>query len=308
VCGEEVSVQDFCGLAAADIAVDFGFPDTGRGFGLQKQLDLGPVTFASGEFAGSEGRTVAFSKVTVAAHRDGPLRLDWRAPGSDRVLSSTVHRGQVMLADAAMPVWKRWAGSRSIFAVALDKSFVRRIANEACNRDDEIPIEPELAIEDTAIKHLTALAYREFEDGGTAGRLYAEGIAISLAVKLAQRSRRSREVGPVHCGGLASVRLKRVVEFIEEHLGDDLGLVELAEVAGLSTHHFGESFKRSTGMALHRYVVERRLQRARGLLGDTEMPIGEIAFTVGFSSQSHFTVSFRRLTGVTPKVFRDAPF
>jgi AraC family transcriptional regulator len=95
-----------------------------------------------------------------------------------------------------------------------------------------------------------------------------------------------------------------VIEYMNTHLQEGLSLVELAEVAGLSFHHFGQAFKMATGRSPHRYVIEKRVERARALLRDPLLSIAEIATGVGFASQSHLTVNFRRLTGLTPARFR----
>ncbi len=107
-----------------------------------------------------------------------------------------------------------------------------------------------------------------------------------------------------HKGGLAPRQIRRVIEYIEAHLTDEFGLVELAAIVELSPHYFGEAFKISTGRSPHRYVMERRVECARCLLWDEDRPIRDIASAVGFSSQSHFTTNFRRVTGVTPGRFR----
>jgi AraC family transcriptional regulator len=87
-------------------------------------------------------------------------------------------------------------------------------------------------------------------------------------------------------------------------LAEELGIIELAAIADLSPHHFGEAFKTSTGTSPHRFVIERRIQHALHLLHDKDRSIAEVARTVGFSSQSHFTTNLRRVTGMTPGRFR----
>ena len=95
-----------------------------------------------------------------------------------------------------------------------------------------------------------------------------------------------------------------MLEFIATHLDREITLADLAAIAELSTHHFGEAFKISTGQPPYRYVMERRVDRARELLRDGEHSIAEIAYAAGFSSQTHLTTNFRRVTGVTPGRFR----
>ena len=72
----------------------------------------------------------------------------------------------------------------------------------------------------------------------------------------------------------------------------------------MSYFHFSRAFKQSMGMSPTNYIAERRIEGAKKLLQETELPISEIALRVGFSSQSHFTTSFRRVAGATPKAFR----
>jgi len=83
-------------------------------------------------------------------------------------------------------------------------------------------------------------------------------------------------------------------------------LAAMAEVAGMSPSCFIRSFKRSTGMTPHRFVVEQRVAAARRLLETSDLPIVEIALGVGFSSQSHFGVAFRQVTGESPARYRRA--
>ncbi|WP_234729614.1 helix-turn-helix domain-containing protein [Acidocella facilis] len=105
-------------------------------------------------------------------------------------------------------------------------------------------------------------------------------------------------------GGMRGVRLRRAVDYIESHLGEDVRLPALAAVVGFSVHHFSEVFKAETGSAPHHFLIWRRIHRAKELLLGTDMPIAEIALEVGFSGQSHLTLNFRKLTGTTPLRFR----
>ena len=107
-------------------------------------------------------------------------------------------------------------------------------------------------------------------------------------------------------GGIASRSLQRVISYINENLQEPLSLAELAGIAKLSPHHFATVFKASTGMSPHRYVIEKRLERARDLLRRNQHSISEIAYAVGFSSQSHLTAHFRQTAGLTPRGFRQS--
>src|SRR3984885_11196692 len=95
-------------------------------------------------------------------------------------------------------------------------------------------------------------------------------------------------------------RLKRVVEYVENHLSERIGLSDLAVVAGLSRMHFARQFRTATGLRPHEFFLRRRIQRAEELLRTTTMPIVEIAPTVGFQTQAPLTTVFKRFAGCTP--------
>jgi AraC family transcriptional regulator len=105
-------------------------------------------------------------------------------------------------------------------------------------------------------------------------------------------------------GGLSPYHVRQVIEHINNHLDGDLELERLAAIVQLSQYHFSRAFKRSTGMSPHQYVIQQRVERAKQLLRQGEMSICEIAIRCGFTHQSHLTRHFRRLMGVTPKVFQ----
>ena len=210
-----------------------------------------------------------------------------------------------MLVDAAVPVWKRWVTPRSIFAFAIDDSFVDQVWRSAFDGAGNRAIQTAIDVDDPITKHFCDLGRRELGMAGAGGRLYVEGLATALTVHLLRTHGTSKRASMPHRGGLAPMQLRRVVDFIAAHLGGR----DRADRSGgasrrLSTHHFGEAFKTSTGRPPYRYLIERRVERARELLSVGKRPIAEIAYVAGFSSQAHLTTNFRRVTGVTPGRFR----
>jgi len=81
----------------------------------------------------------------------------------------------------------------------------------------------------------------------------------------------------------------------------DCILDRLAEVAGVSRSYLQRAFKARHGVSLHRYVVQRRVERARELLRAAALPAAEVALLTGFAHQSHMARWMRRLLGVTPR-------
>lgn len=101
-------------------------------------------------------------------------------------------------------------------------------------------------------------------------------------------------------------RLKRVLAFLDAHFGDAITLADMAGVAGLSRMHFAARFRISTGVKPHDYLLRLRIERARQLMVESEEPLAQIAFSVGFQTQAHFTTVFRRFSGTTPHRWRSA--
>jgi AraC-like DNA-binding protein len=107
-------------------------------------------------------------------------------------------------------------------------------------------------------------------------------------------------------GGLARYKLRRATEFVDSNLDQVIHLEDMAKVAEVSLFHFHRQFKKMTGLTPHQYIVQRRIERAKILLAQSNLPIIDVAARVGFLDQSHFTTTFRKLTSMTPRVYRNA--
>jgi sigma-54 dependent transcriptional regulator, acetoin dehydrogenase operon transcriptional activator AcoR len=107
-------------------------------------------------------------------------------------------------------------------------------------------------------------------------------------------------------GGLPRYKLKRVVEFIDANLERHVGLHELCSVADLSRFHFHRQFKQSTGQTPQQYLRRTRIERAKRLLQESDLPLADVAARTGFADQSHFTTVFRAATSLTPRAYRNA--
>ena len=107
----------------------------------------------------------------------------------------------------------------------------------------------------------------------------------------------------VAVGGLPASKLRHVTEYIQDNLHTELRLGELSGLVHMSPYHFARLFN-STSLPPHQFVVRRRIDRASALLMTRELSIAAIARAVGFRGVSHFTTVFRRITGLTPGVYR----
>jgi len=104
-------------------------------------------------------------------------------------------------------------------------------------------------------------------------------------------------------GGLAGGALRRVRAYIDEHIGERISLDELARQAGVSRFHFARQFRLSTGQSPMEYLRRVRIEYSKRILMEPHSTIAEVAASLGFSDQSHFTRTFGRLVGVSPGSF-----
>lgn len=132
---------------------------------------------------------------------------------------------------------------------------------------------------------------------------YVEALAAILVVEVI-RVYGAKPVPLPPANHIETARFTPVVDYIEEHLDRDLSLVELASLVHLSVTHFARAFKAAYGIAPYRYIIRRRVQRAKVLLQTSDLNIASIAASVGFGSQSRFSQLFTRVTGFTPSLFR----
>ena len=289
-----------------EFTIDFRSTTPIRTLTFKDRLGLGGIAFVRGSSHPIEGLRVRSSQVTVAIHESETFRMDWRSADSDRLRSSEIACGYAHVGDGRLPFWVRSQASPSFFAVAMDAAFVRQIWETEFGQTGDFELKIAIGVRDLVIDRIGLLGRKELSEGGIGGRLYAESLGTALAVHLLRQYSTSPIAQVIHKGGLASKPLQRVIEYINEHLQDELSLFELARTAKLSPHYFATVFKASTGISPHRYVIERRIDRARDLLRRDDKTISEIAYAVGFSSQSHLTANFRRMMGVTPRTFRQS--
>ena len=99
-------------------------------------------------------------------------------------------------------------------------------------------------------------------------------------------------------------QLLQVLDYINDHLEQEIRLANLAQLLDMSQFHFSHLFKQSIGMAPYQYLLQQRVERAKQLLKQTDQSIMDIALLCGFNSHSHLSKQFRQLTGMTPKIYR----
>jgi AraC family transcriptional regulator len=165
-------------------------------------------------------------------------------------------------------------------------------------------ISPRLFFFDQAVWDTALKLKAEVGNSDPGSRQYAEALSIVLIHELIRLERTtSAAVKPLR-GGLPTWQQKRVVEFIQEHLAEEISLTALAKLVDLSLYHFARAFKQSFGAPPHRYHMACRMERARSLLQRPAHSVTQIGIQIGFRETSSFTRAFRKFTGLTPTEYR----
>jgi AraC family transcriptional regulator len=225
--------------------------------------------------------------------RSGPCVFDLvLAPGQVDVFSSGFHMDHGW--------WDCTPGE--VLAVELDPERVHASWGEEAHPFD---LPTRLSVRDPVLQTLVTCIRMEVESGCATGRLFAEGHSLSLLARLGECHGR-KELRRPASRRLSRRQLQDVVDYVDANLTADLSLAALARQVSMSPYSFAKLFKVSAGVTPHRFVLSRRLQRAEMLLRG-EASLSEIALSVGFASQSHFTEAFRRRTGRTPWRARQQP-
>lgn len=194
----------------------------------------------------------------------------------------------------------RWDRNVHILSLNLQLELLTHQAIAVLDTD-QFELIPHLIIQDALIYQIGMGLQHQLKTYGAHSRLYAESAATFLAVHLLQTYSTRKVVVPQYEGGLPQQKLKQAIEYIQEHLAQEISLDELADYLGISRYYFCRLFKQSIGISPYQYVIQQRVERAKQLLLQGRMSISDIAIACGFAHQSHLNRHFKRLIGVTPK-------
>ena len=232
---------------------------------------------------------------------ENPVTQYWRDGKFER--HHKIRRGDVTLRSNQELIGCRWDYAARIVVLAVPHATLADIFAEIIpNQLIEFRAHP--TTRDDILRHLLLALYHDMRKGSPSGSLFAEATVEAIATHalrshgtLVPRFRRYHR-------GLPPGRLRSIVEYIHANLDQCLHVGQLAQMAGISSYHFGQLFKQSTGTTAHQYVLRARVRRAKELLLRTDLSLGDVGASVGLPNQSHFTELFRRRVGATPKEYR----
>lgn len=213
-------------------------------------------------------------------------------------LRNFVHKLTFVPAGCAYREWHETGASTRITFLYLDPTAFRGAY------DGKGCCLPRIYFEDSLVWETASKLKNTIESGQAKCMPYLEALSGVLAHELSRVDQDVLREPVVRRGGLASWQKRAVVNYIEAHLGEQVCLLRLAELARLSLHHFCRSFKQSFGIPAHQYQMQRRTEIAKLLLADQTTSITDIALSLGYAQTSSFSNAFRKATGWTPTVYR----
>jgi AraC-like DNA-binding protein len=222
-----------------------------------------------------------------------------------------VHDGPVLpgmfhVAEPGISVRCAFRGPFDVLHLHVPNSLIAEYARDAADSDAPPLCSAAGMGRDATVERLGRALLAAEETGGPLGQLYADCISTSIVARLLATARRTGPSQRSKVAELARWRLKRVVEYVEANLAEPLSLADLAAAAGLTRMHFAAQFRAATGVPPHEYVLRRRIERAQEMLLDDAASLVDVALSVGFQTQSHFTTVFKRFTGQPPRAWRQS--
>jgi len=205
--------------------------------------------------------------------------------------------GHTTFVPADIPVWGYSDGIQSVRELRMSfapKVLESMLGDELDSAKTDTPV---VLLYDDKVARCAALLADECQEPLSGDRLYGESLTTALTGALFTR----RKVETQRANGLSRWQLRRAMEYLEAHMTQDISLDEMAKLVGLSQSQFARSFKISAGMPPYKWSLDARIKRAQELLLHGKESIALIAIQTGFADQSHFTKTFRRATGATPK-------
>ena len=239
----------------------------------------------------------------VVLHLGGPKRITRTRDGP--TLSVAAASAAITSVPAGASHGWSTVGPIGFAHLYLDRELVSRTVQDRFELDPRsVELTDAVGGEAPMLSALFAGMLAQIETPGFSSRLVLDSLLQAFVVQLISERSTIAAVTDSAPHSLPPRRLRRVLDFIEANLADDLELDDLVSAAGSSRFHFARAFRDATGFPPYRYLVHRRVDAAKALLLSGDLSIEEIALQCGFKSGAQFAVMFKQMFGTTPSRFR----
>jgi AraC family transcriptional regulator len=241
--------------------------------------------------------------VLISVHMGAPTRLSCQR-GGQRFTGTSVHGDIDVIPSRTAARWEMHDDDDMALVLSLPQALLDAVAAESGMDAARLEIRNRFQVRDAELETLSGAMKREMELGCPSGRIYMNGLALAVASRLVVWHSSAAKGPAMASEGLSGLRLKQVLAFIEEQLAEDLSLEQIAAVAGVSASHVKTLFRKAMGVPVHKYVIQRRVERAKTLLRRDSLSMAEIAAATGFAHQSHMARHMRRVLGMPPMAMK----
>jgi AraC family transcriptional regulator len=231
-----------------------------------------------------------------------PVKNVRRMLGSD-VRDEFIHTGDIVINPANISHSACWNEETLFTLLFFEPELIARAAYEFID-PSRIELLPHFAQPDPVIYEIGHSLMSQLQTSRQVSKIYADSVALFLATHLLEHYCVCENNIEENNDILHQKDLRQVVDYVDAHLDQNLSLTDLANLVGRSNYHFARLFKKTLGVSPHQYLIERRTERATRLLVNTNLSMAEIAQFTGFSSHSHFCLTFRKHMSVTPALYR----
>jgi AraC family transcriptional regulator len=214
--------------------------------------------------------------------------------------------GTVHVTEPAVPVHCLFRGPYDVLHLHVPNNLIAECARDMMGRPVLVLCSKGVPRKDMVVDSLARALLEADRVGGSLGQLYADCISIAIVARLLASANRLATCERPKAGELARWRLKRAIDYVEARLDKPVSLADVASSAGLTRMHFAAQFRAATGLRPHEYLLRRRIERAQEMLLGTGMSLMDVALSVGFQTQAHFTSVFKRYAGQPPRAWRES--
>lgn len=251
------------------------------------------------------GAMAASDTHSLVTNLHGAPRWQLRFPDGSS-FDGYVTANSLQLLPVNYPIDTRWNTFITVALVQLSPHIAAHFEDEAFRGDPaRIQLLPTQNFHDPLLEHLLNTLLHDVHSPGPLGNLFAEQVSHIMMLHLLRKYSTAFITSPTQFrhGQFNAAQLRVLNEYIAEHLDERIALSDLARTLHVSVPHFERTFRATLHRPPYRYVLERRIERAKELLGEGKHSLHEVARLCGFANQSHFTRHFTRFVGVSPARF-----
>ncbi len=239
----------------------------------------------------------------VVLHLGGPKHVTRR--GGGRTISAAVDEGALTVVPAGTRYEWMTVGPIDFAHLYVYPARVSGLIASKYDRDPTtVTLDEQVGFKDPLLSQVMGEMLGQLGEASTEANAYLDALLDVAMAQLAHKHSTLGQATRVARHALAPVRLRRVIDYEEAHIGETISLDDLALVAGLSRFHFSRAFQNALGEPPSIYLARRRLELAKRLLRMSDLSHAEIARRSGHGTPSRFAATFKRQTGQTPSDYR----